>query len=134
MTWLQESRGGEGSGLEREDHPWFLLAQMWNAESAKQQRRCDHVADSSRFELRPVFALDATVELCEYLAAKFREDRGERFRGQVRPQLMGLAEQSHEGAGLSVHMEHAAGRGEDNHASFIVGRKGSPGRGVMRID
>lgn len=120
---LQRSRFVERGGLEGEDHSRFLAARPWNTESAKQQRRGDHVADTSHFELRPVFALDATVELSEYLATKFCEDRRKRVGGQVRPQLVRFAEQGHERAGLSVHMKHATRCGKDDHTGLVGGRK-----------
>lgn len=75
------------------------------AETAKQECRCDHVADATHFELRPISMVVPSVKLCQNLATEFGKDRRHGFRREVRPESVSLAEQPHQRLCLPVHVK-----------------------------
>lgn len=86
------------------------------AETAKQECGCDHVADATRFELRPISMVAPSVKLGQNLATEFGKDRRHGFRREVRQESVSLAEQPHQLLCLSVYVKDSHRRRKHHHA------------------
>lgn len=85
------------------------------AETAKQECRCDHVADPTHFKLRPISMVLPSVKLRQNLATEFGKNRRHGFRREVRPESVSLAEQPHQRLCLSVHVKDPHRRRKQHH-------------------
>ena len=109
-------RRGTTGWLEREDHVRFMTCCGGDGKSSQHEGRCDHVTHAANFTLRPVTGFPPTFQLRKNLMTEFEQNGRHGFRRQVWPQFVGFAEQSHERAGLFIHMQDAAGRRQDHDA------------------
>lgn len=111
-------------GIEGHDDPEFAAGCIRHTEPCEQQRWCDYVADAAHLELCPILCFDSVLELCQHVAAEFREDGRHGFRRHLRPELMGLTEQRHQCTSWSIHVQDASGRGKYDHARGRRRKKG----------